>query len=243
MAIRYRTADVIYSIHNENILSVSNLSSISTNTIQPSELRFVLDYIFNGKPNNATQNLSFASTVLLDYLNAFLNTGVKFPSAYYQGVDYLRAFLTIPLIEFNSGTGFNTSANLANMSVVGVNLPASLYTTATFGQSVSRISIDKWTVITFSVLAVAVYVWCLLYLVCTSHSVSSRSRFTLMEFAIEIVHGSKSTLDLLREAAASGDWKKLLLEKRLYFNRAFETAETEMGPILEREQERFEVVR
>lgn len=231
MAMTYRTADVVYSIYNETILSVNNLSSSSTYTIPPSDLLFVYDKAFNDQTNQTMQNLNFSSTVLMDYLNSFLNMAYPFSYAY-PGLNYLRAFMTIPLIQFQPNAGSDPSVNIEDPSVIGINLPASLYTTAIFGRSVSHITIDKWTVITFSCLVVSVYIWCLLYLVCTNSQLHhSRSSFALIEFAIGIINGSESAYRLLREAAASGDWQKFLLSKKLYLNGFSEEFSTEVNSV------------
>jgi hypothetical protein len=76
-----------------------------------------------------------------------------------DGLDYLRALMTFPLLYFQETWGSPTSPQYNDTAVVQGLLP-DMYIWVEFSESQTRVVIPDWTIILYIVMLLGVYIWC-----------------------------------------------------------------------------------
>lgn len=193
MAISNLTSNVVYSRHNFSILSVSNLSKPSPVQVSPSDIMKAFEIIFPPTLNQANVNTTEAT--LLIYVNAYLATITD--STKSLGNSYLRALLTLPLLNFQiNGLGPNVSDS---------QLPPAFNTSAELAKAVQRAFIPNWTVFIYSVITSFVFIWCIGgMLVALFIPTPISSRFELIDFASTVIASPDSSIPRSMIESAGG---------------------------------------
>ena len=220
MSVTLTTADTVYSTGNASILSVSNFSELDTPAVQASSLLSVYDYIFRSAPNETSTDS--INQLLIYITSALLVDSSSTPSTGDVSLQNLRAFLVEPLLLFNPAGAFGGSVAPPELE----EFPG-LTPTATVGQSVNRIVISRWTVIFFTAVSGAIYVWCISSLLwaMANRSLATTS-FPLLDFAARVSSGHPSVgTTLATIPLSSGGFRQNLQSKVVFLGAVTSTRE------------------
>jgi len=196
MTVTRHTADVIYSIFNGSILSVTNVSSGDSVPIDSHELLACYNATYND-PNWTY----FGTEVLIQTASWALGPFGSVTDGAAQSL------LALPLVFFQPKT-------LLFISILGSDAALS---TCTFGNQTSRILLQKWTVILFAWMMVGTYL-CSIGSLCWAIGRGSvpSTQFPLLDFSSRIASGKRSVQKTFSETALRGDFRKYLQDKRLF---------------------------
>jgi hypothetical protein len=196
MAVTRHTSDIVYANENGSILSVTNLSPPTTYNVQPSELLFAYNATFNN--------------------HSALSLGTVISSAEGMGIadetTAIKAFLVLPFLLFQPMSVWLSQKDY----------PSTNEATWSSGWAISRIMIQKWTVITFASIVVSVYLWCMGCLFWVGRRQSPPvTQFPLLDFASRIASGKDIIQVALSDAPLRGGFRQTLQEKELFLGNIF----------------------
>lgn len=199
MAVTRHTSTAVYSVLEDTILSVSNVSRGNAVAIEPRELLSCYNTTFNDPIN--TNEMALGTQVLIQSagwgLGAFRSIDVA-----------LERLLASVFLFFQPRHQHWFRGN------------GTLPTACDFGKPVSRIILEKWTFIVFTLLSVSAYILCLCGLSWALRQVSPPiTQFPLLDFSLRIASGAKSVQKILSEAALRDSLRISLQDKVLFLGR------------------------
>jgi hypothetical protein len=195
--VSYRTSDVTYSLENNSIISVSNLSEPTVERISPNVLYIGLEAILGLPNSNPVSPIEYdpggAQASLLALLwNTF--NGREESSIGGDGgaiIDVFRALLALPIILFE--VNGNNRDFATNPDQLAAGLPSELYVTVDLTKSSTRPIIPLWTAIVYTTIAMLLYIWSMGCLFSTLFIVSPPSSpFEAVDFASRVVAKKKN---------------------------------------------------
>ena len=199
----FRSALTVYSISDSHLLSVTNLTEGKAQKIQPEYLLKLLGSWFDEYKNDSTVGM------LVNWVNANLAGGNNTSNVYFLEL------LTLPILTMNTNGIVNFSSALhPTPNLRRPNLESSLYVPVSLGRSHIQVVVAKWTVITYIVLSVAVFLWSIAGLIWAMfHQGPNNSGFPLIDFGSRIASSQNkehSASKLLAQCASGkGLLKKL----------------------------------
>jgi hypothetical protein len=199
MAVTKLTCDAVYDNLNGSILSVTNLSPIGPSPVKARELLLFYNTTFNNPLNPSP----------LDIPSLLSVSSAIGPASPYSAT---KAFLALPYLIFQP---LNPSFN-DNYLFSG---PAVTVTTCSGGWAVSRIVIEKWTVITFSIIMLGVYFWCVVSVgLAMYHPSPPTTQFPLLDFASRVTSGTSSVQNVFDENIDRDEKDNLIKRTKDYLN-------------------------
>jgi hypothetical protein len=219
MGVSYFTSNTVYTVADYRILLANDLSPVPSLPIQPTDMFLAYNATFNNQVNSSSQDSSSMTTAMMNFITLFNQMAQNSDEDFLPGVNYLRAFLALPLVIFQPTSYWpDDQYIIAN---------GNFSTTAAYGLSVSRLIIDPWTVITFAGITVSVYLYCVVWLCWGMHcQLPTTTQFPLLDFASRVASGKSIVQHALSDATVSG-FKESLQHKRLFLGEIIETHEAE----------------
>lgn len=195
MAVTRLTYDAVYDNVNGSILSVTNISIMGPSPVQARDLLLFYNATFNNPLNPNSLDISFLLTV-----------GVEVGPT--SGYSANKALLALPYIIFQPMSPWFESSDPFRE-------PSTNPTTYSGGRAISRIIIEKWTVIAFAIIMLGVYFWCIIFIVWMMfHPSPPITQFPLLDFASRVISGTSSVQNILSDGLFSG-FRKMLQDKIL----------------------------
>jgi len=219
LAFYRRRANTIYSRTNSSLLTITNVSQASPETVSPTDILLVLDRFFNVNPALAA-NQTTTTLALMAFLWSNMVTSENTTAGLASSVTLLRSLVTVPLLWFQANYLSSGIIPLITADAPAPNLPEYLYSTANIAKSNNRIVIAQWTVISFMALGMGIYIWCLAWLSwATSIQGPNISQFPVMDFASRIVSGGMaedSVAATIAPLARTSEFRKNLEGVRVF---------------------------
>ena len=200
------------------LLSITNLSLPNPQIIQLKDLLYSLDKFFTNDQQTVT------ATLFTDYISGLISSGRLWVGTQ---ENLLCSLVTLPLLLFHiNGLGSLGSLIPTPLDVPAPNLPQELYNTAQLARSSTRIIISMWTVIVFTALGSAIYLWCLAWLGWAMTIQGPKlSQFPLIDFSSRIAAGKSSAVGEITPLAAGSGIRSRLEDVCLYLGEINETEE------------------
>ena len=236
----------MFSRSNSSIISVLSMSEANSDNTTSSDYMAAFENIFGP---------SISSGVYVDVLSSnaiFVGmVCVAFDSAAMtlieDGVRYLRALITFPLLYFQQTWGSPTAPQYSDTSVVE-GLSPSLYVSMSLSETQMHVVIPRWTVWLYTATLLAVYLWCL---GCLVLSLFIRGPLTtpheVLDFASMISgcrHVDESALQVLGKvgSGSSKAYRRELADKTLFVGRLVGEKLVFLGSEERQEQKSGEII-
>jgi hypothetical protein len=234
MQVTRHTFDAQYSRENQSILSVTNIRPPTANqTISPEGIYTALGQIFGYGVKgglSATDN-STTATLVNAIWSSVENTAGQASNAY---LTLLQAMITTPILLFNpNGINANLVQSAVNSTQAG--LPPDLYAKATYAEPIGRVTIERWTVIVYIVIALSMYISCIGLLAWGMRIQRPPiSRFPLIDFTARTLSkgftaGSLATILVDLTGGGDKEIRKRLWKKVLYLGEVDQSKEVQDG--------------
>jgi hypothetical protein len=185
LLVSHRTADVVYSLSNSSIISVSNYSTPRVQTINASDLFIGFESIFGPDFSNGTRlHPASANGQLVALLAAGL-VAVGYPSV--MRLQEFGSILAMPLLFFQQNFWQSGYIN-TNPSVPVPDLEDDLYIFVDLAEAIIIGVIPKWTVIVYTIISLTIFTFCIIgiYLATFVHG-PGISSFPMVDFASRIL--------------------------------------------------------